>query len=270
MKNNITLLFALFTTIVFSQNFSGTAFYQWKQSSKDFENTVLADPKMNPAMRKIIEARMSKLFNKTFILNFDKNLSIYQEEEKLNIKNDNGSGSWSPNGLVLSNIKNLKEKQYIANTDLMSKIFNVQSDLQNFKWELLSETKKIGNYLCNKATCTIAVSEIESNDYQKEKAAQEKNKTQFINLKEPQDKKIEVWYTTEIAVNHGPDIFWGLPGLILEINDGITNIVCSKLSLNSNQKLKIKIPKGQKISQQEFNLLVEQKNKELESVDFTK
>jgi hypothetical protein len=34
-------------------------------------------------MQKMIEERMKKMFEKTFILNFDKSASIYKEEEKL-------------------------------------------------------------------------------------------------------------------------------------------------------------------------------------------
>ncbi|CAM3598219.1 hypothetical protein [Flavobacterium psychrophilum] len=83
MKNKITILFVLITSTLFAQGFQGTAIYQWKQSSEDFKNTVLSDPKMDPAMRKVIEDRMSKLFNKTFVLNFDKNISIYKEEKTL-------------------------------------------------------------------------------------------------------------------------------------------------------------------------------------------
>ena len=82
MKNTITLLFTIISSIVFAQDFQGTAIYQWKQSSEDFKNTVLADPKMDPAMRKIIEERMNKMFNKTFVLNFDQNASVYTEEKR--------------------------------------------------------------------------------------------------------------------------------------------------------------------------------------------
>ena len=79
----IALVIVSFTS--FAQDFQGTAIYQWKQSSEDFKNTVLADPKMDPTMRKVIEDRMSKLFNKTFVLHFDKNTSVYKEAEKLDI-----------------------------------------------------------------------------------------------------------------------------------------------------------------------------------------
>lgn len=270
MKDTLTILFILINSIVFSQNFQGTAIYQWKQSAEDFKNTVLADPKMDANMRRIIEVRMSKLFNKTFVLYFDKNAAIYKEEEKLDIKKQDGGGDWSPNGIIISYHKNVKTKMSIAETDLMSKIFNVQSTLTDYKWKLSSETKQIGGYLCYKATVIIPVTQREKNDYEEEKAEQEKNKTQFFKIEAPKDKIITAWYTPEIPVNQGPDRYWNLPGLILETNDGKTTIICSKITLNPKQKVEIKIPKGKTISQKEFNVLVEKKNKELENVDFTK
>jgi GLPGLI family protein len=39
------------------------------------------------------------------------------------------------------------------------------------------------------------------------------------NLEMPKDVTITAWYTPEIPVNQGPENYWGLPGLILEIND---------------------------------------------------
>ena len=270
MKHTITLLVTLITSIVFAQDFQGTAIYQWKQSSEDFKNTVLADPKMDPTMRKIIEDRMSKLFNKTFVLHFDKNTSVYKEAEKLDINKQDGGGNWSPNGIIISYFKNIKTKQSIAETDLMSKMFNVQNSLIDYKWELSSETKQIGSYLCYKATAIIPVTQKEKSDYEEEKAEQEKNNTQFLKIEEPKDKLITAWYTSEISVNQGPDTYWGLPGLILETNDGKTTIICSKITLNPKQKVKIEIPKAKEITQKEFDALVEKKNKELENVDFTK
>ena len=270
MKNTITLLFTIISSIVFAQDFQGTAIYQWKQSSEDFKNTVLADPKMDPAMKKIIEERMNKMFNKTFVLNFDQNASVYTEEKKLDLNKQGSDSSWSPYGLIVSNYKNIKTKQSIIETDLMSKIFNVQKFLTDYKWILSSETKKIGNYLCYKATAIIPVTQKEKADYEEEKVEQEKSKTQFFKIEEPKDKILTAWYTPEIPVNQGPDSYWGLPGLILETNDGVTIIICSKITLNPKQKTGITIPKGKDISQKEFDILVEKKNKELENVNFNK
>jgi GLPGLI family protein len=60
------------------------------------------------------------------------------------------------------------------------------------------------------------------------KSAEGEKKTNFMdNLEMPKDVTITAWYTPEIP-NQGPENYWGLPGLILEINDGKTVILCRK------------------------------------------
>jgi GLPGLI family protein len=67
----------------------------------------------------------------------------------------------------------------------------------------------------------------------------------------PKETIVTAWYTPEIPVNQGPDKYWGLPGLILEVNDGKTVILCSKVVLNSKTKAEIKAPtKGKEISKE--------------------
>ena len=72
------------------------------------------------------------------------------------------------------------------------------------------------------------------------------------------------WYTPQIPVSNGPEEFGGLPGLILEINDGKLTIVCSEIVLNPLDKIEIKEPtKGKEISQKDFDKLQKEKSKEM-------
>ena len=75
---------------------------------------------------------------------------------------------------------------------------------------------------------------------------------------------ITVWYTPEIPVPFGPDKYGGLPGLILEVNDGNTIFLCSKIALNAKDFSPIKRPtKGKKVSQKQFQEIME---KQLENM----
>jgi GLPGLI family protein len=75
---------------------------------------------------------------------------------------------------------------------------------------------------------------------------------------------ITAWYAPEIAVNNGPEMYWGLPGLILEVNDGSQTIICSKIVLNPKNKIAIKEPtKGKKVNQKKFEEIMDKKSKEM-------
>ncbi len=75
---------------------------------------------------------------------------------------------------------------------------------------------------------------------------------------------VTAWYTMDIPVSSGPNLYGGLPGLILEISDDNTTILCTKVVLNPKDKIAIKAPKkGKKVSQNEFNTIRANKAKEM-------
>ena len=61
----------------------------------------------------------------------------------------------------------------------------------------------------------------------------------------PETKTITVtaWYTPQISVSNGPDNYQGLPGLILEVNDGDLSIFVVKLQSTPKNRLKFLSPK---------------------------
>ncbi|MFY7935896.1 MAG: GLPGLI family protein [Flavobacterium sp.] len=82
---------------------------------------------------------------------------------------------------------------------------------------------------------------------------------------------ITAWYTTEISISNGPSLYWGLPGLILEIEENGDKLICSKVVINPRKKAKIKMPnKKSIISVVEYEEILKKKSKEIESIDFTK
>jgi len=208
---------------------------------------------------------MKKAFEKTYVLNFNKYESIYFQEEKLESPGKNGPSNF----IFKSNTdgkkyKNVKEKIEISEEDDFGKEFLVTDSLKNWNWKLENETKKIGNYTCYKAVAIIPVSEEDKKEYEENKNKKGDGKTQFITVLEPKEETITVWYTLEIPVSQGPDQYWGLPGLILEANDGHTIFLCSKITLNPKEKKEIKRPKkGKKVSKKQYNDILE---KQLENM----
>lgn len=268
----IAFLFAVHLGIQ-AQEFQGMAVYQSKTSMEDFKARMSGNKDITPEMQKTMEERMKSMFEKTFILNFDKSASIYKEEEKLDAPGQNNGGMRmmaSMTGGGGTYYKNIKEKTYTVDKEFMGKEFLVKDSLIHLKWKMEGETRVIGGYNCFKATAVRPVSATDLRNFmpQKEETPEVKKeaatKTNFTNqLSVPKEDVITVWYTPEIPVNQGPEGYWGLPGLILEVNDGRTVILCSKIVLNPKEKAAIKpVTKGKVVTQKEFDEIMVKKMEE--------
>ena len=273
-----------------AQEFQGMAVYESKTSTADFKTRMEGNKNITPEMMKNIEDRMKKMFEKTFILNFDKSASIYKEEEKLDAPGQDGGGGMrmmaSMTGGGGTYYKNVKDKSYTVDKEFMGKEFLVKDTLTNLKWKMEGETRVIGGYNCYKATAVRPVSKTDFRNFRPrdekkdetkkdetkkdatEKAAEPK-KTSFMDeLDVPKEVTITAWYTPEIPVNQGPEGYWGLPGLILEVNDGKTVILCSKVVLNPKEKAAIKpATNGKVINQKDFDETVIKKMEEFREMN---
>lgn len=258
MKTKLTTVFILLISIIsFAQDFSGKAIYKTSRKS----NFSIGDnSQMTDQQKEQLMARFRKMNQKTYILEFDKYSSTYKQDVKLDapkpqlgnqrvmVMSFGGSGE----GSVY--YKNVKENRFVNQTELMSKRFLVKDELPKQKWEMSTEKKNIGNYTCYKATYSEEVENI---------------KMSFVNgeSKEVTEKKLvttTAWYTPQIPVSNGPKDYQGLPGLILEVNDGTTTYVCTEIILNPENKIVITEPtKGKEVNQEEYQKISRQKSKEM-------
>lgn len=262
------------------KDFQGMAVYESKTQAPKFEG-MRGNRDITPEMQKNMEERMKKMLEKTFILNFDKSASIYKEEEKLEAPGQQSGfrvmfGSLTGGGGTF--YKDVKTKSYTVDKEFMGKEFLVVDSLPKLNWKLEQETKQIGGYNCFKATAVKEASKTDfrnfrpkNNDDKKEetKKTSGETKTNFAdNFEIPKEIVVTAWYTPEIPVNQGPENYWGLPGLILEINDGTTTILCSKIVLNAKEKVEIKpSKKGKVISQKEYDETVIKKMEEFREMN---
>ena len=287
MKKIIIASIFLISGLVKAQDFQGMAVYESKTSTADFMKGMGSNREMTPEMQKQIQERMKKMFERTFVLNFDKTASIYKEEEKLDAPGQQGGGGrmmMSMMGGGGAHYKNAKSKQYVVDKEFFGKEFLIKDSLPKYDWKLEGESKQIGNYTCFKATAIVKVSESDFRNFRfrnnnkakedEKKAAPVKDstkakKTNFTDDWEmPKENTITAWYCPEIPVNQGPENYWGLPGLILEVNDGKTIILCSKLVLNSKEKVEIKAAsKGKVVTQKEYDEIVKNKMEEMREMN---
>ncbi|MET0760691.1 MAG: GLPGLI family protein [Flavobacterium sp.] len=264
-----------------AQEFQGMAVYESKTSTSDFKTRMEGNKEMTPDMQKMIEERMKTMFEKTFILNFNKSASIYKEEEKLDAPGQSGGGMRMMSSMMGgggTHYKNVKEKLYTVDKEFMGKEFLVKDSLPKLDWKMESETKLIGGYTCFKATAVRPVSQSDFRNFRAKKEETKKEtvktddttkKTNFMDEFElPKEITITAWYTPEIPVNQGPENYWGLPGLILEVNDGKTTVLCSKIVMNAKEKVEIKAPtNGKVISQKEYDETVVKKMEEFRQMN---
>jgi GLPGLI family protein len=286
MKKIFLAVLSLTTFMATAQkDFQGMAVYESKTSTAEFAKNFDGNKDMTPEMKTQIMERMKKMFEKTFVLNFDKSASIYKEEEKLDAPGQGGGGRMMASfmGGGGTYFKNVKEKQYTVDKEVFGKEFLIKDSLPNLKWVLSDESKKIGDYTCFKATAVKEASKTDFRNFRRkkeepkkdteegktdEKATEEKKEEKktnfFAEIDMPKEVTVTAWYCPEIPVNQGPDEYWGLPGLIMEVNDGKTVIMCSKLVLNVKEKIEIKAPTGgDKVSQKEYDDIMIKKMKEM-------
>jgi len=265
MKKLLLLLFIIGTTTVFAQkDFQGKAIYRFRATVK--KDLFKDSKKMSEARKKQMIEMLKNRMNKTFELHFNKRESIYKEQEKLAApgKGFGRMGSAS-RGITY---KNTATHQMLKASDFFGKKFIITDTLKQPNWDLSSsETKKIGNYTCYKATLTKKVKKINRSFWSRNK----KKETQKDTLKKKDEYReihITAWYTPQIPVSNGPDEYWGLPGLILEINRGENvRILCTEIEINPKVTLKIEPPKkGKVITKKEFGAIAKKKMEEMQDM----
>ena len=270
IKNMVKLVLKIATASILllsqlsnAQQFYGIAVYEVKTKPPSI---TTEGAQINDEVAKTIEAQMKKQFEKTYTLTFNQFEASWKEDQKLEAPTpDTGINIRIVNKGDGSKYKSIKDKKYIAEEEIMGKEFLVVDSLPKWEWKMSGETKMIGGYACYKAVATVKVSEEEKAAFEKDKQQQEENPKRIIIREEPKDYEVTVWYAPEIPVGHGPDNFWGLPGLILEANDGRTIMLCSKITLNPKEKPTVYKPKtGEKVSQKKFDEIAEKKAREMQ------
>ncbi len=272
MKSLFTYLLLLSVGFSYAQkNFHGKAVYKSKTS---FDMNQWGNRQMSEQQKKRIMERMKNMLEKTYILHFDRVSSLYEEEEKL--ETPGGRGGFRFGGFSSGiQYKNTQDKKFVEEREFFGKKFLIEDPSEMPKWEMSGEQKQIGNYLCYKATMVKKTDEFDwqnmrRRDRNKKKDNKEK-KSDSIKVRKvtddiemPKEILVTAWYTPQIPVSNGPGQYWGLPGLILEINSGKTTILCTEVTLNPKEKKEINpLTKGDEVTRKEYNAIVKKKMEEM-------
>ncbi len=175
----------------------------------------------------------------TFELIIDGKLSEFKEVEKL-ITSQEGE---RPPATIASEdyYIDLNQNLYFYKWNFNNKEFIISDTLQILDWKLQKETKELLGISLRKATFEL------------------------------DDDKITAWYAPKLPYKIGPELYCGLPGLILEIEiRGISSenaiwtdrFVAQNLEI-LNDQYKIKFPKGKIISEEESDKIFDESSKKM-------
>jgi GLPGLI family protein len=107
--------------------------------------------------------------------------------------------------------KDFSKKMLTLSDYVGTKKILITDTLNNFKWGITNEKKKIGNFNCKKATVSF------------------------------RGRFYEAWYAEEIPLRNGPWKFCGLPGLIIKIRDNNSDFVYELIGINLKAKFDSKL-----------------------------
>jgi len=135
--------------------------------------------------------------------------------------------------IILTELKKklfiISENVYYNNNEwLFNEETYIIEEKTNKNWSISTETKKINNYTCYKATTEYVVTNPKGT------------------FKHP----VVAWFCPEIPISHGPNGYGGLPGLILEIQIRKTLLGAIKIE-KTEEKIQYDL-KGEKITKDEL------------------
>lgn len=236
-----------------AQGITGRAYYK---SSSSF-SIQMDSTKVAPEQMAQIQASLKKQMEQNYILSFTQTESIWKKEESLG----GGPATAAAGGAVFmvassgegSTLYKNVTGNYLQEQEMMGKEYLIQDKVEPYEWVLSEETKKIGNYTAQKASFTKIV---DSKRFST-------GMTEMENVKDTL--QVTVWFTPEIPVSHGPEYYFGLPGLILEVQNQGRTLICEKIELNpSAEPVVIERPsKGKQMTQAEFLVVQEEGMKQM-------
>jgi len=259
---SLALVFGFFVFSSFIEKQKGQEFqakaYYFSKSKMDLGKW---GARLSEAQKKNVEARMKNRLEKSYVLSFNKEESVFIEEDQLDAISG-ATDSWGKNFAPGKQYKNVKTNTQLQEQEFYGKKFLVNDVLQPIAWSLESETKQIGNYSCFKATASIPTDDLTWYSFSWDKLRRT-TASDSTAVKEVKMTQVEAWYTLQIPVRHGPLEYWGLPGLILEVSADNTTMLCSKLVINPDEVIEIDAPsKGKEVSKIEYRDIITEKMKE--------
>lgn len=159
---------------------------------------------------------------------FSEKGSLYTHEDQ-QWQSDDGRWSGEKDEYYIS--RNFEKETQMDIIKTLGKTYIVDDSLRKPVWKVMNQIKDVNGYVCMKAETTEPI----------------------------RGQKIVVWFAQDIPVPAGPEQFFGLPGLIMEldVNDGDVVIEAVKVEFKPVDKdLAMPKIKGKKIKGKEYDALL--------------
>ena len=193
----------------------------------------MAEDSQNATMIERFKAQVPKFSTSYFDLYFNADKVIYKPGRESEQQFKMFGGGPAAENTVLTDFNSQK---VIANKQVYDQKFHVTDSMRVLKWKITDEIRTIANYKCRKA-----VSKICDSVY------------------------VVAFYTEDIMVSGGPEMFSGLPGMILELAVPrlYTTWVATKVELIAPKATDFEVAdKGKKVTQKEMETTLQESLKQ--------
>ena len=178
----------------------------------------------------------------SYSLDFNSTEMIFYTNKKMNGDNNNTSFSETFGGVTGLYYKKINDSivfntidDYVIGNIIIKKKILVD-------WKLHSETKKIQDFVCYKATAVIEI----------------------INSVGIFKRNVVAWYCPKIPVSYGPKGYSGLPGLILELQEKNIIFGAKKITLNPANVIIVKPTKYKTVTEIEYQKMADKSMQEMQ------
>ncbi|WP_373515072.1 GLPGLI family protein [Persicitalea sp.] len=138
--------------------------------------------------------------------------------------------SWRKNEYLI--YRDFEQETKTEIIEMLGKTYVIEDSLKAPKWKVMNKIKEVAGHLCMLATTEDTIKK----------------------------QKIEAWFSHDLPISAGPGQYFGLPGLIMEldVNEGDLVITATKVEMRPVAE-EVKLPKkikGRKLTSPEYDELI--------------
>jgi len=224
LKLQVLSLFLVISTVGFAQKIEGSVRYlmvnDWSKKMRAVD--YLSKQAVDKMAYMIGDRGVSKTYTKLYLTPAQ---TKYEDSDESANKEDAGN-SWLKDEFTIT--RNYDKKTMHDIIDMAGTTYIIDDSIHTPKWKILNEMKEIAGHICMNASWNDTIKK----------------------------QNVIGWFALDILNNGGPERFFGLPGLILEIdvNDGAMVLTADQITLKK-LTTELDLPKkvkGKKIKENEY------------------